>query len=219
MQTSTRHGHAAGAVGFRVRTGYATAVLLAGPAASPTVLARRTVDLCDMKDPDARQPFHVVTEQDERRGMELVRRTTEMARVQARRTTRELIELASDRGCPVRSAGLVVGSDVDPAKLGHPHIRAHAMEGRLYREAVESGASSSGLPCTVLVEREAYAKAAPALGRRPAALRAATLALGRVVGRPWGAQEKMAALAAWVALTDVRARTLRPRPLKRHRHS
>lgn len=218
MQTSIRHGHAA-AVGFRVRTGYATAVLLAGPAASPIVLARRTVDLCNMKDPDARQPYHVVTEQDERRGMELVRRTTDMARVQARRTTRELIKLASNHGCPVRSAGLVVGSDIDPAKLGHPHIRAHAMEGRLYRKAVEAAASSSGLPCTVLVERDAYATAAAALGRRSAALRAATIALGGVVGRPWGAQEKMAALAAWVALTDTRARSLRPRRRKRRQHS
>ena len=33
-------------------------------------------------------------------------------------------------GHEVRSAGLVVGSEIDPAKITNPHIRAHALEGR-----------------------------------------------------------------------------------------
>src|SRR5207249_1399959 len=82
-------------------------------------------------------------------------------------------------GLRVRAATLVVGSDVDPATLRHPHIRAHALEGRLYREAVEAAASRCGLACEVLVEGEALPSAAVAVGKRPVEIKAATDAWGK----------------------------------------
>lgn len=189
-------------LGFRIRTGYAMAVLLEGPVASPHPVARRQIDLCDMGDLDARQPYHVVMEQGEKRGMALVRRTTNTARASALHAVRELVKETTKRGRVVHSVGLVVGSEVDPNALANPHIRAHALEGRLYRDAVERAASTCGLRCTVLVERNAYETATRVLGRRPHELKAATVALGQSMGRPWGAQEKMAALGAWVALAS-----------------
>ena len=183
-----------------LRTGYATAVLLGGPTASPRVLARVRVSLVDLDDEDARQPYHVVSEQDEKRGMRLVRQTRDTATAEATRAIRQLMEQADQAGHRVRAAALVVGSDVDPATLRHPHIRAHALEGRLYREAVEAAASRCGLACEVLVEVEALPSAAVAVGKRPVEIKAATDEWGKALGPPWGAQEKAAALAAWVAL-------------------
>jgi hypothetical protein len=52
----------------------------------------------------------------------------------------------------------------------------------------------------VIAERDLYEHAAKALGRTPDALRAALAELGKVAGRPWGAEEKCAALAGWSAL-------------------
>lgn len=46
------------AIGLRVKSGWATAVLLAGPIQSPRVLDRRIVELSDPKVPASRQPFH-----------------------------------------------------------------------------------------------------------------------------------------------------------------
>jgi hypothetical protein len=57
-----------------------------------------------------------------------------------------------------------------------------------------------GLRTTVLLEKEAWERGAEALGQRPDALRRAVGALGKPVGPPWGGHEKLAALAAWVAL-------------------
>lgn len=202
-QTTLRPSSSQGAnaaIGFRIRTGYTTAVMLGGPTASPQVLARLRVPLCDLEDADARQPFHVVAEQDEKRGMTLVRQTLKTATTLAAGATRQLMTRARVSGHQVRAATLVVGSDVDPASLRHPHIRAHALEGRLFREAVETGASRCGLSCSVLVERETLASAELAIGKPRTDIKAATDALGKVAGRPWGAQEKMAAIAAWVAL-------------------
>ena len=130
----------------------------------------------------------------------LVRQTFEAATAHAARATEQLVRAAQTSDYQVRATVLVVGSDVDPASLRHPHIRAHALEGRLFREAVEAGVSKCGLSCSVLVERETFASAELALGKPRADIRAITTALGKIAGRPWGAQEKMAATAAWVAL-------------------
>jgi len=188
------------AIGYRVRTGTATAVLLGGPMSSPHVLARLQVPLCDADDPDARQPYHVVTEQDETRGMKLVRQTMKAATDLATRATQQLMRKAEEERLRVRAAGLVVGSDVNPASLRSLHVRAHALEGRLYREAVEAALSVCGLTCNVLVEREAVVQAAARIRTDQTQLKATLNAMGKVAGRPWGAQEKMAAIAAWVAL-------------------
>src|SRR5439155_22172483 len=111
-----------------------------------------------------------------------------------------LMEQADQAGHRVRAAALVSGRDVHPSTHRHPHIRAHALEGRLYREAVEAAASRCGLACEVLVEVEALPSAAVAVERRPVEIKAATDEWGKALGPPWGAQEKAAALAAWVAL-------------------
>jgi hypothetical protein len=40
-------------------------------------------------------------------------------------------------------AGLVVGSDSDPAVIMNPHIRVHAAEGRLFRTVIEQALTHS----------------------------------------------------------------------------
>ncbi len=46
------------ALGFRVKSGFAIAVVLRGPAAAPTVVARRIVELSDPDVAETRQPYH-----------------------------------------------------------------------------------------------------------------------------------------------------------------
>ena len=128
-------------IGFRVRTGNATAVMLGGAEASPRFLARLYIPLVDMDDPEARQPYHVEAEQDKERGMRLVRQTLKTATANAVRATRGLMDRARNSDYQVRAAVLVVGSDTNPASIRQPHVRAHALEGRLYREAVEEADS------------------------------------------------------------------------------
>ena len=132
--------------------------------------------------------------------MKLVRQTMKAATDLATRATQQLMRKAEEERLRVRAAGLVVGSDVNPASLRSLHVRAHALEGRLYREAVEAALSVCGLTCNVLVEREAIVRAAARIRKDQTQLKATLNAMGKVAGRPWGAQEKMAAIAAWVAL-------------------
>src|SRR2546427_462540 len=45
-------------LGFRVKSGWAAAVLLAGPVESPQLIDRRIVQLCDPTVPQSKQPYH-----------------------------------------------------------------------------------------------------------------------------------------------------------------
>src|SRR5438128_9731101 len=45
-------------LGFRVKSGWAAAVLLAGPGESPQLLDRRVVQLCGPTVPECKQPYH-----------------------------------------------------------------------------------------------------------------------------------------------------------------
>jgi len=113
-------------------------------------------------------------------------------------------------------AGLVVGSDGDPDAIANPHIRAHALEGRLFRRVVEEAALRAGLACAIVLEREAYAVTAREVGGSEERLRRAVAELGRGAGGRWRAEEKTAAAAAWLVLarrakTAGRRESARPR--------
>jgi len=191
---------AAATIGFRVRTGRATAVLMSGSAAAPFILERRAVQLCDPTVPESRQPYHAALELSAAVGTRVVRRATRAVHAVATRTVRELADALRAAGHRLTAVGLVIGSDTDPPTLHNAHMRAHALEGRLFWKALEAAAERLEVPYLTLVEHCAFAAGAAALGRTPEELQRVVTELGRAVGRPWGAEEKTAALAAWMAL-------------------
>ena len=187
------------AVGFRVKSGWASAVLLAGPAHAPRALDRRAIELSDPDLPETRQPYHAAMGRlEEDRGR--VQKRTKIIHAVTRRSVAALLEDYRAAGYSVLGAGLVVGSRVEPASIANPHIRAHALEGQLFRTTLEEALQANGLGAFVVVEREAYAEAAARLARPADDLKKAVSSLGRALSGPWRADEKLAALAAWMAL-------------------
>lgn len=89
---------------------------------------------------------------------------------------------------------------MDPESIANPHIRAHALEGRLFRTVLEDALRSRGIQCAIFTEREVYPRASNLLGQSPVQLRKAIAELGHLVSRPWRADQKVAALAAWTSL-------------------
>jgi hypothetical protein len=194
----------AAAIGFRVKTARAIAVVITGSASAPRVLLRREIDLTDPKMPDSKQPYHAALELPDAEGRKVVQRAVRAVNAAAQREFDALAADVEASGHVLRGVGFVVGSAGDPAKLGNLHVRAHALEGRLFWNALESAARERGVSSVSLVERDAYAKASESLGRHPDDLRRTVTELGREAGRPWGADEKTAVLAASVALARKR---------------
>jgi hypothetical protein len=187
------------ALGFRVKSGYAVAVALHGPPTSPRPIARQVVELSDPGIAETRQPYHhgFYTHEVDRR--QIARRVEIVERCAAQSIAALLKDERLD-GLSCRAAGLVVGSVIDPATVGNPHIRAHASEGRLFREVLEDALRAHGIVCDVIVEKLLAAKSTAGLNRPDADIRSAVAAFGKALGGPWRAEEKAAAAAAWLAL-------------------
>jgi hypothetical protein len=187
------------AIGFRVKSGWATAVLVAGSVQTPQVHDRRVVELCDPALPESRQPYHAAMGKLETDEAKLQRRCQVVVQA-ANRSVPQLIQDYRAAGRRIRAAGLVVGSEIDPATITNPHIRAHALEGQLFRTAIEQAVRSCRLPCLVIVERDVYSRAAEVFRKSEEELKRVLTQLGRSLGGPWRADEKTASLAAWLAL-------------------
>ena len=150
--------------------------------------------------PTSRQPYHAVMGAPERQRSALERRLRSTVERVTRRSLTRLLARYRGQGRTVRGVALVVGSVIDPAAIRNDHIRAHALEGQLFRTALQHAAQRARLPCATHVERGLYEAAAARLERTPAELRRVVSELGRAVGGPWRADEKTATLAAWLAL-------------------
>lgn len=183
------------AIGFRIKSGYAIAIVLAGSAKSPTVVGRRIVELSDPAVAETKQPYHdgFGTENEDPR--EIARRVKIIGRCATKSVAALLKETSG-----AKRAGLVVGSLIDPQQVGNPHIRAHANEGKLFRTVVEDALRSHGVACDVIVEKQLAAKATAGLSRSEGEIKQTLAAFGKTIGGPWRADEKAAATAAWLAL-------------------
>src|SRR3989441_12461190 len=191
------------AVGCGLKAGWPTAVILGG-VSSPTLLECGTVHLSDPAVPESKQPYHAALELPEKEGKTVVERLRKVVERAAARSVTELLQQSKDAGRAVRAAGLVVGSMVDPASLHNDHIRAHALEGQLFRTSLEDALRSRGIPCAVFVEKSAYSSATAYLERPEKEVKRLVAELGESHDGPWRAEEKLAALAAWAALAKRR---------------
>jgi hypothetical protein len=190
------------AIGLRVKSGWASTVLLVDSIRGVQVEDRRVIELSDPRVPESRQPFHPAMGLPEEAAESVVAR---LRKAVERRTNRSVAALIGDyrtSGHDLVGVGLVVGSDIDPSRITSPHVRAHALEGRLFREILEHSVQSHGLRCLVVVERHAYAEASRALGHPEDELRRTVVHLGRALQGPWRSEEKTATLAAWLVLAS-----------------
>ncbi len=178
-------------------------MLLVGPARSPRVADRRVIALSDPAVPSSRQPYHAVLGARAGDAPKLERFLRALVARITQRSLAGLLKTYRREGRAVRALGLVVGSVIDPATIGNDHIRAHALEGQLFRSALEHAARTARVACSTYVERTLYATAATRLRRPAAELKRAVAALGDALDGPWRAEEKAATLAAWMALRSM----------------
>jgi hypothetical protein len=190
------------AAGFTVKSGWATAVLVTGSVAAIRVIDSRRIDLSDPALPASRQPYHAGFGTARSAGAGL---STLVAAVErfGRASVIDAIGRYQRDGHQVRGVGIVVGSLIDPDTIANAHIRIHALEGRLFRQVVADAAAHRQLPCSIWRERDLYAAAALALGRREDALRRVLKECGDTAGGTWRSEEKAAALAAWLVVANA----------------
>ena len=184
-------------LGLRIKSGFAIAVIVSGERRSWAIVSRHDVPLTDGTDQYARFPFHPALEME---SPAAAKAATKRALATIESTAEREIAALVGSAQPLEAAALVVGSLIDPEKLASAHMRAHASEGRWYREVVGKELDRHRLRYETLLERDAYATVAAHLKCDEAALRADVEQHGRKVVKPWRAEEKLAALAAYSLL-------------------
>jgi hypothetical protein len=189
-------------LGVRVKSGWAAFVLLTGKAHSPQLTDVNRIELCDPRFPETRQPYHAAMGKLETDSAKVNQRAR-VVRSISQQSVARLLKDYRRQGFRIMRAALVVGSQINPANIANPHIRAHALEGRLFRSVVEQSLQAHKIRTEVLLERDAYPSVAARLKQSSDDVKRAIQNLRRSAaakGRPWRAEEKLAALAALFAV-------------------
>ncbi len=187
------------ALGFRVKSGWAAAVLLTDSARSPRLCDVQRIDFSDPQLPETRQPYHAAMGRLETDTKKISRRVDVVRRI-TKKSIAKLLAGYRQQNFTIKRAAFVVGSQIDPHSVTNPHIRAHALEGQLFRSVLQESLHGHGIRTEVLLEREAYGKAAVELKQSNENVRCMIQNLGRDAKASWRAEQKLAALAAWFAL-------------------
>jgi len=190
-------------LGFAPHSGWAAAVVLAGSAAAPRVLARERIEMAEPRLAGASQPYHQLE------GLPLAEARRRLssyeasAETLAREGLRALAARASAAGAEACAAGILEASGRSGATLETilgSHALIHTADGNHFRTALARGCEALGLPVTRVPQRELITRAATVFGKTPDEIGAALSGLGRGLGAPWGADQKAAALLAWLLL-------------------
>lgn len=188
------------ALGFRVKSGWAMAVLLTRSRREPQLVMCREVLLSDPNVPQSKQPHHAALTLPQEEGRLATHRLRAVVRSAAAKSVKELFKEAEALHYEVKGAALVVGSLADPAKLHNEHIRAHGLEGELFRTVLEDAFRHRKIACESFLEKGAYETAARELQKTAAQLKREIGSLGESHDGSWRAEEKLAALGALVVL-------------------
>jgi hypothetical protein len=190
---------AAAAIGVSVHTGWVVAVVASGTLDDPRVVLRRRFELLGQGE---RFLFHAAAEVPIARAEALVEDRRRRVDGAARDAVDAAVAAARDAGESV-AALAAVGSARQLGELAQivsSHAMIHAAEGAFYTRAILEAARARGLRAEAVAAKELDQRAMSAFGTDGAALRARMAAIGKIVGRPWSADEKSAALAAWIAV-------------------
>jgi hypothetical protein len=193
----------AAALGCRAHTGWAALVVVAGGVERPEVLVRSRAELGDPSGRVRRNVYHVARALERDAAAALVESAARIAAEQAAAALERTVRQAREEGAVVRSCAVVGGTFPDGTRLESilaSHALVHAAEGRLYQRALLEGAEARGLRTIAVPARSIWEEGKSALGIAGDELRHWIDELRREVGPPWAQDQKLAALAAWIAL-------------------
>jgi hypothetical protein len=191
------------ALGFKLHTGWAVLVAVAGNPSEIQVLLRRRVELLPPDNSIPRFVYHQASEMPLPQASELVRRGRKASQESARLAVRDAVEEMTSQGVRIDVCGVLSGSTVVPNDLAailraHPLI--HAAEGALFQNAIVSACESRGLRVAVAREREVWVRAAAVWDIGEPELRKNVDLLRKSLGAPWSADHKTSTAIALLAL-------------------
>jgi hypothetical protein len=190
------------AVGLRTHSGWAALVAVAGSRREIEVVDRRRIEIADPKLTGSKQPYHEAEGLPVEEAAKLLDRFEKGAERLAREAIGGVLKALDRRTKRPRACGLLLASGrplPDLAAILRSHALIHTADGEHFRKALARACEHFGLPVLPVREKEVLELASSALGASPGRLRSQVNNFGRTLGPPWTQDQKLAALAAWIA--------------------
>jgi hypothetical protein len=200
------------ALGLRAVRGGSVAVAVATDGEAPRVVLSTFLATAAEGDRLAFEPYHMAYEMERgpqgKVSAEAAAAVAEGRRRQAAAAASGLAGLVGtleDAGCKPVLVALLVNragwmTDLLEHSLSAPEHPPVA-EGLAVREALRFACARCALPIVEMDEKSLRESASTRLGLSPGEIDVALTGLGATVGRPWRKEQKVACLAAWLALT------------------
>lgn len=189
------------AFGLKAHSGWAALVVVGRRDGRSVIVDRRRLEL--VEEEWAKQPYHAAENLEKAAAQEIVGRGVAAAHRIAARELRAALKRERERGNEVVAGAVLVGNplpDWSVDEILAVHLRMHAAEGFLFRDALARAVGGCQAKLVALPEKDLTSRAVKALGMSEPAFRKELAVLGKSVGPPWGRDQKDAALAALVAL-------------------
>jgi hypothetical protein len=183
-------------------------VAVGGSPDSPVVLDRRRIETSDAAIHGSRQPFHAAEPLSFDKAGALIRQCRESSMLLATRAVSAMVGQLNQHGHTVVGAGILFASGralPELAAILRSHALIHTAEGEFFRDVLVRASEHCSLPVTRIKEREVWELGSKILGRSSANLQQQIDALGKSLGPPWRQDEKLASMAALIALAETRA--------------
>lgn len=190
-------------MGIAPHSGWAAVVTLCGTPKGPKVLLRSRVELIEDRFPESKQPYHAVEALAIDDAAQRLDRYRAQAEGMAYSALHNLGEDLVSRGYGLKSVGILESSGHKGSSLRSilaSHSLIHAADGDHFRNALATAAERIGLAVVRIPARDLNIQAAVCLHQPLILLRDIVNGMGRQVGSPWGADQKKAALLAWLLL-------------------
>ena len=207
MAGKLKHGTAELVLGFRAHSGWAAVVAVAVSGGKPSVLERCRMETADAAIQGSRQPYHAAERLSFREAESLIQVCRESSARLAADAVHALVARLARGGHRVAGTSILFASGrplPDLAAILQSHALIHAAEGEFFREVLVGASERCSLPVTRVNEREVWDRGGAALRSSAADLQRIIGELGRWLGPPWRQDEKLASLAAWIALAERR---------------
>jgi hypothetical protein len=200
--TATSKGRKA-VLGIRCHSGWAASILLCEDGDAVAVLDRRRLQLCDSAIEGSKQPFHTAEPLSFAKGEAFIARCAAATDALARAAVEPLLSISAGLKLKIRNCGILSASGRKLPSLKDilaSHTLIHAAEGEFYRNAMARASEHAGMNVIRIREREALRQAADQTALSEGQLKDRLSRIGKQLGPPWAEDQKLATLAAWVAL-------------------
>ena len=169
------------------------------------MLARQRLEFADPKLAYSKQPYHAAAERSLPEAEKLIAQCMQSSGNLAFLGMRGMVDELKAAGAPVSTCGLLLGSGKPLPELAgilRSHALIHTAEGEMFRRVLAQAAERLGMRIVGVKEKQIWQQAPIALNQSANAISAQLKAMGKSLGPPWREDERLATLAAWIALAQ-----------------